>query len=241
MATYQTTITDFNQLQVTAGYPSYPGGGAHRGIDTKTPANANTVVRCPNVGGKIIRSELGTGGNWSWGNFIVCQMANGTVWLAAHFASRLVNVGDIVKPGDVIGIYGSTGNVTGPHTHWEYHTSSSIGGSNLGDPSFLLGVPNAIGVYDVEFGGGDVPPVPPVITDCNILVVNASMDGHSIMFPASNDGDGWVYFNNSNYYRCQYTDTSKVQQMGSWGYWQDVSNVTVNKIFNKSLADLPDA
>lgn len=239
---YTTYITDNPKLQITAAYPAYSDGSPHRGIDTKTPGNVNTYVRCPSVGGKIIRSELGTGGNWSWGNFIVCQMANGTLWLAAHFASRLVNVGDTVNPGDVIGIYGSTGNVTGPHTHWEYHTSNSIGGGNLGDPSFLLGVPNAVGVYDVSFGGGGNPPVPPPETKgCNILIVNASMDGHSIMFPASNDGDGWVYFNNKNFYRVMYGDTARVQQMGEWNYWQDVTNIAVNNIFNKNLTELPDA
>lgn len=240
MATYKTYITDATQLQVTAGYPTYSDGAPHRGIDTKVPGNVNTTVRCPAVGGKIIRSELGTGTNWSWGNFIVCQMANGSVWLAAHFAQRLVQVGATVNPGDVIGIYGSTGNVTGPHTHWEYHTSASLGAGNLGDPQFLLGVPNAIGTYDVEYGGGVIPPVPGGDM-CNILVVIALIDGHVINFPASNDGDGWVYFNNDKYYRCLYTDPTRIQIMGKWNYWANISSgISIVKIYNKDLAGLPD-
>lgn len=36
-----------------------------------------------------------------------------------HQSEILVNVGDIVEPGQVIGLVGGTGRVTGPHLHWE--------------------------------------------------------------------------------------------------------------------------
>ena len=38
-----------------------------------------------------------------------------------HMSKRLVNKGDAVKRGDVIGKVGSTGRSTGPHIHYEVH------------------------------------------------------------------------------------------------------------------------
>lgn len=154
MAVYKQSITDQSTIYESAGYPSYPGGGAHRGIDT---VHGNHLAYAP-AAGTIIWAQTWDGhtttGNMSWGNAIRVKMNDGRVWLAAHFAAQTHKVGDVLKKGDLIGTQGKTGNVTGIHTHWELWRGTAGG---LLDPSSLLGIPNGVGTYDVEWDAGDTP------------------------------------------------------------------------------------
>lgn len=235
---YSTYITTSNKLRVTAGFPKYADGTPHRGGDVKVPGDTNKNVGSL-VSGEVIRSEFGTGGNWSWGNFIcVYSPERDETVLMAHFAQRLVNVGDTVKAGDIIGIYGSTGNVTGPHVHVERHKGRGIT-NHLLDPFVLIGVPNAVGDYDVTFEGSEEPPMPSDYK-ANILVVVFSKDGHVINAPASNDTKGYVYFYNGEFYRFKLGEFDSVEQYGDWKYWRPVTNVNILAMFNKDLTELPD-
>jgi murein DD-endopeptidase MepM/ murein hydrolase activator NlpD len=54
----------------------------------------------------------------------------GHVIAGIHLSSRVVNVGDIVQPGQILGLTGNTGASTGPHLHLEI----SNGGVNEIDP-----------------------------------------------------------------------------------------------------------
>lgn len=237
---YQTYITTSPTLRVTAGYPAYPGGGYHRGGDVKVPGDTNRNVGSL-VSGEVVRSEYGTGGNASWGNFIVVYDASrDESILMAHFAERLVKVGDTVSAGDNIGVYGSTGNVTGPHVHVERHKGRGIT-NNLLDPFELIGVPNAVGDYEVTYAGGGEPPVPPPTFTANMLIVVFNVDGHNINAPASNDEAGYIYFYNGNFYRFKNGDFDSVEQYGAWKYWKRVANVNILALYNKDLSELPDA
>lgn len=239
---YSTWASANGQINVTQ---AFTGINDHRGKDWNTRNAAgvmgDTMVRAQG-NGTVLRSELGTGGNWSWGEFIAIYYPDkGVTILTAHHSTRIVNVGDTVTYGTPIGNFGTTGNVTGPHCHEEWHSGQGITNVLITPED---GFPNAVGLYDVAYlgdggggggGGGDGG------SAINLLMVAFEQDGHSITAPASNDGDGWVYWYNGSHFRCQYTNRNKVQKMGSWDYWMDVTEIKVTGIFNKWLTELPDA
>ena len=57
----------------------------------------------------------------AFGNKTVVRLADGTEVWYCHQSEQVVQVGDRVSPGDLIGYLGTTGNTTGPHLHLEWH------------------------------------------------------------------------------------------------------------------------
>ena len=108
---------------ITAGW-YYSDGSSHRAIDLRaavgTPVYAaedGTVDWVQAWDGKS------TSGNQSYGNLVRIRHAdyNGRKLqtMYAHLNSYCVANGQVVKEGELIGYSGSTGNVTGPHLHFE--------------------------------------------------------------------------------------------------------------------------
>jgi murein DD-endopeptidase MepM/ murein hydrolase activator NlpD len=54
-----------------------------------------------------------------YGNYVLVRHYNGLETLYGHLSKRLVNVGDEIKAGDLVGWGGSTGRSSGPHLHFE--------------------------------------------------------------------------------------------------------------------------
>ncbi len=54
-----------------------------------------------------------------FGNVVVVRHPNGLETLYGHLSKRLVEVGDEVEAGDLLGLGGSTGRSTGSHLHFE--------------------------------------------------------------------------------------------------------------------------
>ncbi|EHN75504.1 putative peptidase, partial [Streptomyces coelicoflavus ZG0656] len=113
---------------ITASYVStaYRAGsslwssGSHTGIDFH--ASSGTSVHSVGVGTVV---EAGWGG--AYGNQVVIRMHDGTYTQYGHLSSIGVSVGQSVDPGEQIGVSGATGNVTGPHLHFEARTSPEYG------------------------------------------------------------------------------------------------------------------
>ena len=57
--------------------------------------------------------------NWGYGNVVVIDHGNGWQTLYAHQSAIAAYCGQSVMQGNIIGYYGSTGNSSGPHLHFE--------------------------------------------------------------------------------------------------------------------------
>lgn len=88
------------------------GRGIHTGVDIK--GVKNDTVRAA-FAGTVRMSKLYSG----YGNCVVIRHKNGLETLYAHNTRNLVQVGDVVRAGDPIGLIGRTGRATTEHCHFE--------------------------------------------------------------------------------------------------------------------------
>lgn len=106
---------------MTGGFGAPYGGYLHRGVDYGVPEG--TPVYAPADG--IVVSYFNPSGSFGTA---VCLNHVGTPWysLYAHLSSKVVNVGQMVKAGDLLGYSGNTGVSSGPHLHWQVCLSSNF-------------------------------------------------------------------------------------------------------------------
>lgn len=112
--------TPINNAKVTSSFSTrrkHPVLGftrAHKGVDFRAP----TGTPIPSAGaGRVVAR----GYNRGHGNFIKIRHNGSFETLYAHMSkfAKNVNVGTVVKQGQIIGYSGSTGLSTGPHLHYE--------------------------------------------------------------------------------------------------------------------------
>jgi murein DD-endopeptidase MepM/ murein hydrolase activator NlpD len=99
------------QGTVTSGF-GYRWGALHAGIDIAN--NQGTPVRAAKAGTVIL-----AGWNGGYGNCIVIDHGGGFSTLYGHNVRLRVSEGQRVSQGELIADMGSTGNSTGPHSHFE--------------------------------------------------------------------------------------------------------------------------
>ena len=61
------------------------------------------------------------------GNLVVLEHEGGLWTLYAHMDSLSVQEGQMVQQGQQVGVCGATGQVTGPHLHFEVKTAFKFG------------------------------------------------------------------------------------------------------------------
>lgn len=87
-------------------------GRRHQGVDL--PLKTGDPIYATFTGKVRVSKYWG-----AFGNLVIIRHENGIETFYAHLSKRLVEVGDWVNAGDVIGYGGSTGRSTGPHLHFE--------------------------------------------------------------------------------------------------------------------------
>ena len=88
-------------------------GRQHNGIDIASPLGTDVYA---SMGGKVIFSGWDSGG---YGYLVIIDHGNGLQTYYAHNSELLVKKDQTIEQGAIIAKVGSTGNSTGPHSHFE--------------------------------------------------------------------------------------------------------------------------
>jgi murein DD-endopeptidase MepM/ murein hydrolase activator NlpD len=115
--------------------PSYAGvvspyghrwGRQHKGIDFGD--DYGSPIRA--IGDGVVVASGYQGGESGYGKITIIRHSNGFYSAYAHQSRLAVQSGERVSAGEVIGYVGSSGNVTGPHLHFEIRTAPHGGQVN---------------------------------------------------------------------------------------------------------------
>jgi len=120
-------------MSSTFGYRSDPFNGKsefHSGIDFTAPIGTSITAVAAGV---VTLSALSK----DYGNMIEINHGSSFESRYAHNKLNLVNVGDVVKKGQVIAYVGSTGRSTAPHVHFEVYKNGRVV-----DPATYLHITN---------------------------------------------------------------------------------------------------
>ena len=108
-------LENYRYISSGYGYRTHPITkkiSFHNGIDIPAPKNTSVLASDDGI---VIFSGYKNG----YGNVVEIQHFDNKKTLYAHNNSIIVNIGQVVKRGEVIAKVGSTGNSTGNHVHFE--------------------------------------------------------------------------------------------------------------------------
>ncbi|MET9451869.1 M23 family metallopeptidase [Streptomyces cinerochromogenes] len=111
--------------------------GYHTGVDFVVPTG--TPLKAVAAGTVV---SAGWGG--AYGNQVVLRLEDGHYAQYAHLSQLSVSAGQTVTAGRQVGLSGATGNVTGPHLHFEIRTTPDYG-SDMDPVAYLRAHGVAVG------------------------------------------------------------------------------------------------
>jgi hypothetical protein len=163
----------------------------HAGIDLAVPSQTDVFAA---GSGTVRRLDMDparfSGDNHGMGNVViidhgVARTSSGQFTLYAHLESIQVVDGSTVVQGQQIGLSGSTGNVTGPHLHFEVKDANVLASQNDGGPPYYWGYTGVSSVgantsYHPENNGFRDPllSLHPTATIPGTALVQVTHDGH---------------------------------------------------------------
>lgn len=104
--------------------------GYHTGEDHACPDGSLALAV---TYGEVVEAGDASG-SWgpSYGTFVLIRTGDGAYdYGLCHLSSAAVKVGDKVVPGQIVGRTGHSGNVTGPHLHFEARTAGGRYGDDV--------------------------------------------------------------------------------------------------------------
>ncbi|MFF5774939.1 peptidoglycan-binding protein [Streptomyces californicus] len=113
-------------------YGAPRGGASHAGQDVSN--STGTAVHAA-AAGTVVRRSWGGGLPGRTGNALVIAHGGGQYTYYGHLSAYRVGLNAEVRAGQRIADMGATGNVTGPHLHFETHTGRL--GTTVNPVSFL--------------------------------------------------------------------------------------------------------
>lgn len=112
--------TSFTFEAAYAGFPHF-----HTGIDLADPLGTPVFAAADGVVQQAQAMTDSSGALVGYGNYVLINHGDGLQTLYGHLLAFLVKPGESVTRGQLIGMVGSTGNSTGPHTHFEVRVDNS--------------------------------------------------------------------------------------------------------------------
>lgn len=113
---------------ITQAFGDTFSGYPHRGCDFGVPEGTPIYAPCDGTVTQFTNSYTQWRGQQvrSFGIGVCLAIEPGWWLLMAHLSQSLVNIGDVVKEGQIIGYSGNTGVSTGPHLHVQLSDSPAF-------------------------------------------------------------------------------------------------------------------